>query len=129
MDRTTPDGANRRRFLEALGALGLTELAGCGGDTDGATEPADTTEPGNTTNPRNTTGATGTAATTETGRFLVRDLQLDADGETVDVSATIENMRAGTDLQMIECRLRRIAGERTDRTRRRSGGIRHVSRY
>lgn len=91
--RTPRDGANRRRFLKSLGALGVTGLAGCGGDADESTEPADTTE------------ETGTTEGTETGEFLVTDLQLSADDEIVDVSATIENTRSGTDLQVIEYRI------------------------
>ena len=40
-------GSNRRRFLKAIGALGVVGLAGCGGDGDGETStPTATTEDG-----------------------------------------------------------------------------------
>ena len=63
-DETGGKTTSRRRFVAALGALGVTGLAGCGGDddTDTATDtPPDTTEPGTTTAPDTTEPGTTTA--------------------------------------------------------------------
>jgi hypothetical protein len=70
-DRTDP--ADRRAFLLALGAAGVTGLAGCGGDDDGTpsdtstgtTAPDETTAPGETTAPDETTAPGETDTTTE----------------------------------------------------------------
>jgi hypothetical protein len=63
----THDGANRRRFLKAMGALGAVGLAGCGGDGDDTTATETTKEPrptspapGTTTEPETTTEPGGT---------------------------------------------------------------------
>jgi hypothetical protein len=37
-----PEHTQRRRFLKAVGALGVVGLAGCGGDGDGTDTPTDT---------------------------------------------------------------------------------------
>ena len=63
MGRQNGDTNDRRRFLKVLGALGVTGLAGCGGDGDGTTEPGDTTESMETTEPATTTRPPGTTAT------------------------------------------------------------------
>jgi hypothetical protein len=70
---TKPGAANRRRFLKALSALGVTGLAGCGGDGDGDTPtdtPTDTAEGGNggmtTDSPTPTDTETATPTDTET---------------------------------------------------------------
>jgi hypothetical protein len=46
-DDRTLSTADRRRFLTVLGALGVTGLAGCGGDGDGTDSPTDTDAGGN----------------------------------------------------------------------------------
>jgi hypothetical protein len=63
----TDDEGNRRRFLKALGVLGVTGLAGCGGDGDGTDTPTDTDAGGNGngggTDTPDATTADGTTAT------------------------------------------------------------------
>jgi hypothetical protein len=65
MGRQNGDTNDRRRFLKVLGALGVTGLAGCGGDGDGdsTTDLGDTTEPMETTEPMTTTQLPGTTTT------------------------------------------------------------------
>lgn len=63
-DSTNSVTADRRRFLRALGAVGIAGLAGCGGDGDGDTPTetdAETTDP-----PTDTTETTDTETPTET---------------------------------------------------------------
>jgi len=73
-DNNSEEGANsteRRRFLKAIGALGVVGLAGCGGDGDDET-PTDTEAGGNGNGngdgdtPTKTETATATATPTET---------------------------------------------------------------
>jgi hypothetical protein len=74
----TEDASDRRGFLTLLGALGVTGLAGCGGDGDGTptdadgngtgdgTDTAGTTTPGDTTAPSDTTTQPPTSSPEET---------------------------------------------------------------
>jgi hypothetical protein len=67
-DTTDDDPGNRRRFLKLLGALGVTGLAGCGGD--GTDTPTDTDAGGNgngTDTPGTTADGTTTDGTTADG--------------------------------------------------------------
>jgi hypothetical protein len=69
-DSTNSVTADRRRFLRALGVVGVAGLAGCGGDGDGDTptdtDAATTDPPTDTTETTDTAGATDTETPTET---------------------------------------------------------------
>jgi hypothetical protein len=67
-EASTHGAANRRRFLKAVGALGVVGLAGCGGDGDDetATETPTDTEGMETTTAPDTATATATDTATAT---------------------------------------------------------------
>jgi hypothetical protein len=78
--------ANRRRFLKAVGALGVAGLAGCasdGGPTPTATdEPAET--PTETPGPTGTPGSTESSAGTPTGTESTTPTESPCSGVTLD---------------------------------------------
>jgi hypothetical protein len=75
MGRSTDDRtlstADRRRFLTVLGALGVTGLAGCGGDGDGTDSPTDTE-----------TGGNGNGNGNGNGEMTPTDTDMGGNGET-----------------------------------------------
>lgn len=95
----------RRRFLEAIGALGVVGLAGCGGDGDEDT-PTDTEAGGN----GNGNGDTPTETEGGDGVFEITDLTIEPEdavssGETITVSTEITNTADVTGTQTVEYRI------------------------
>jgi len=87
--------ANRRRFLKALGALGVVGLAGCGGDGDDET-PTDTDPGGN----GNGMGDTDTPTETEAPMTTAEDQPVgdtDTPTETEAPTTTAEDQPLGED--------------------------------
>jgi len=115
-DYTGSDATKRRRFLKAVGVLGVTGLAGCGGDGDSTDTATDTEMPADTTTTTTTadtpTDTTTTTTTTTTTADTPTDTPTDtpaqplgdppepllslggasaSPGETATVSGTLEN--------------------------------------
>jgi len=102
------ESTKRRRFLKAVGALGVAGLAGCGGDGDEDT-PTPTETDGNGNGNGNGNGTTETEEP-DNVVFEITDLTVEPEGpigsgETITVSAGITNTGSDAGTQTVEYRI------------------------